>query len=322
MSDTYIMQGIFRTIKRKIDAILGLYVTSGRCVFTTTNLEESISIEANFHGMDYILGINIDSKRYISGKKMTQAKMEDHHILHTLLNVIVKQAFRETNLRQIGRQPRFFDMSKAIEIAGSGLHACPGFRASAFNYTSGIAIVIDNINKFMSNITCLSRINEIFNSPEIKDKEGRIMKEFQYKSVIGAYGHKKTYIVEDIDFKKNPVTMRFETNDGKKLSIAEYFLKTYDMKITDMRQPLLVVKINGKECHIPSEFCTIDGVPESIREDPRRMRDVLASCRKNPAQKFKAIQDFSRDLFGQKALQDWGIMIESEPMEIASHILP
>lgn len=99
MSDTYIMQGIFRTIKRKIDAILGLYVTSGRCVFTTTNLEESISIEANFHGMDYILGINIDSKRYISGKKMTQAKMEDHHILHTLLNVIVKQAFRETNLR-------------------------------------------------------------------------------------------------------------------------------------------------------------------------------------------------------------------------------
>ena len=116
--------------------------------------------------------------------------------------------------------------------------------------------------------------------------------------------------------------MRFETNDGKKLSIAEYFLKTYDMKITDMRQPLLVVKINGKECHIPSEFCTIDGVPESIREDPRRMRDVLASCRKNPAQKFKAIQDFSRDLFGQKALQDWGIMIESEPMEIASHILP
>ena len=104
--------------------------------------------------------------------------------------------------------------------------------------------------------------------------------------------------------------MRFETFDGKKMSIAEYFMKTYDMKVTDMKQPLFIVKINGKDCHIPPQFCTIDGVPQAIREDPRRMRDVLASCRKNPAQKFKAIQDFSKELFSQKALQDWGIIIE------------
>ena len=52
------------------------------------------------------------------------------------------------------------------------------------------------------------------------------------------------------------------------------------------------------------------------------MRDVLAACRKNPAQKFKAIQDFSKDLFKQKALKDWGVIIESEPIEIGSQILP
>jgi ABC-type multidrug transport system fused ATPase/permease subunit len=174
-------------------------------------------------------------------------------------------------------------VSKAIEVEGSGLQACPGFRASAFNYTSGLAIVLDNINKFISNKSCLERIHEIMDDPNIRDKVSRIQLEFQFKTVIGGYGHKKTYIVEDIDFKKNPVTMRFESHDGKKMSIAEYFLKTYDMKVTDMKQPLFIVKINGKECHIPPEFCTIDGVPQTIREDPRRMRDVLASCRKNPA---------------------------------------
>lgn len=82
------------------------------------------------------------------------------------------------------------------------------------------------------------------------------------------------------------------------MSIAEYFVKSYDLKVTDPKQPLFVVKINGKECHIPPEFCNIDGVPESIREDPRRMRDVLGATRKNPMQKFKAIEDFSYDLFG------------------------
>ena len=65
---------------------------------------------------------------------MEMAKMEDHNIIHNLINIIIKQAFRDTNLRQIGKQPRFFDVSKAIEVEGSGLQACPGFRASAFNY--------------------------------------------------------------------------------------------------------------------------------------------------------------------------------------------
>lgn len=323
MSDAYIMQGIFKAIKRKVDAILGLYVTSGRSVFTTTELEESLSISAEFKGIKYDIVISVESKRYFSGKQISEAKMEDHNVMHTLLNIIVKQAFRETKLRQIGKQPRFFDMSKAIEIEGvQGLQACPGFRASAYNYTSGMAIVIDNINKFISNKTCLERINEIMNTAEIRDKQSKILQEFQYKTVIGVYGHKKAYIVEDVDFKKNPVITRFETHDGKKMSIAEYYLKTYDLKVTDTRQPLLVVKINGKDCHIPPEFCTIDGVPQTIREDPRRMRDVLASCRKNPAQKFKAIQDFSKDLFSQKVLKEWGVIVDTQPLNIESTVLP
>jgi hypothetical protein len=99
-------------------------------------------------------------------------------------------------------------------------------------------------------------------------------------------------------------------------------LKNYDLKVTDPKQPLFIVKINGKECHIPPEFCNIDGVPETIREDPRRMRDVLGATRKNPMQKFKAIEDFSYDLFGQKALKDWGVIIDSEPIQIESQILP
>jgi hypothetical protein len=52
------------------------------------------------------------------------------------------------------------------------------------------------------------------------------------------------------------------------------------------------------------------------------MRNVLQACRKNPTQKFEAIQEFSKDLFKQKALKDWGISIEAEPITIQSTILP
>jgi len=99
MSDAFIMQGIFKAIKRKVDMILGLYVTSGRAVFTTTELNENVLITTDFRGIKYDIIINAENKKFFSGKQLTQAKMEDHNIIHNLLNIIVKQAFRETNLR-------------------------------------------------------------------------------------------------------------------------------------------------------------------------------------------------------------------------------
>lgn len=99
MSDSYIMQGLFKNIKKRVDVMLGLYVTSGHSVFTTTDLADDILITTKFRDIEYNICINAESKKYFSGKQLNNAKMEDHSIMHTLLNIIVKQAFRETNLR-------------------------------------------------------------------------------------------------------------------------------------------------------------------------------------------------------------------------------
>lgn len=60
-----------------------------------------MTFEVNFRGIDYRVFIDVETKHYFSGKGV--GKMEDHSVIHTLLNIIVKQAFRETNLRQIGK---------------------------------------------------------------------------------------------------------------------------------------------------------------------------------------------------------------------------
>jgi Leu/Phe-tRNA-protein transferase len=90
MSDSYIMQGVFKACKKKADAILGLYIQSGRNVFTTTNLEETVTMNVKFREIEYTIIIDAESKKYISGKNMHLTKMEDHSIVHTLLNIIVK----------------------------------------------------------------------------------------------------------------------------------------------------------------------------------------------------------------------------------------
>jgi hypothetical protein len=53
MSDSYIMMGIFKQLKKQLDAILGLYVQSGRSVFTTTDLTESVTFNPMFRGIEY-----------------------------------------------------------------------------------------------------------------------------------------------------------------------------------------------------------------------------------------------------------------------------
>jgi hypothetical protein len=197
--------------------------------------------------------------------------MEDHNVFHTLLNIIIKDAFRGTSLKQIGKAPKFFDMQKGVSLPDSGLMMWPGFKASAFSYQSGITLVIDNINKFMSTVSCLDRINEIFER-DGKYAQAKILKEFKGKSIVAQWGNKKTYIVRDVIFTLNPLTHTF-CHDGNVISVAQYFVATYGLKVKDPKQPLFQV---GDNVVLPPEFCTIDGVPECIRANSMLMRNVLA----------------------------------------------
>lgn len=95
----------------------------------------------------------------------------------------------------------------------------PGFRASAFAYETGITLVIDNVNKFMSTISVLEKINEIRREYP-KDKDGtskfqsKVRELFVGSSIIANWGNKRTYNVDNIDFDKNPVTRWFTNDDG------------------------------------------------------------------------------------------------------------
>ena len=80
---------------------------------------------------------------------------KDNDVKQTVLNLIINQAFRETNLRQIGKSPRFFDINKAIDLSRQGLMIMPGFKASAFQTQMGCMLAIDNVFKFLCTTSCL-----------------------------------------------------------------------------------------------------------------------------------------------------------------------
>ena len=142
---------IMCSARKKLELVIGLYVESGRTIFSSQDLEESLTIDTELEGNKYKVLVNVDSKVYFSDKMLKSSKMEDHNVIHNVINNILKRAFRDIkNLRQIGKHPRFFDRDRATEFNDGLVLACPGFRASAFNYQSVMAVVVDSINKFIS----------------------------------------------------------------------------------------------------------------------------------------------------------------------------
>jgi hypothetical protein len=89
--------------------------------------------------------------------------------------------------------------------------------------------------------------------------------------------------------------MTFE-HQGDVISVAEYFLRCYNKKITVQKQPMFLVQVAGKSHYLPTEFCLLDGVPDSVRKGPG-MRDALAQTRIDPQEKTRRIQAMVKELF-------------------------
>ena len=156
-----------------------------------------------------------------------------------------------------------------------------GFKASAFQSELGCTLAVDNIFKFMSTTTCLDRICEIKRNAATDNQFKQMVRlEFSGQSVIADWGNKRTYHVEDVSFENTPTNTRFLWND-REVTIAEYFQAAYGKSVSNFNQPCFLVKVGEQQHHLPSEFCLLDGVPDSIRKGAG-MRDALAMTRISP----------------------------------------
>ena len=160
------------------------------------------------------------------------------------MNIIVKQAMSETGMLQFGHRPRFFDASCPLDVNELNMQIWSGFKASACRYDNGCALIIDNCARFMSTKSVLDRIHNLYDDimvdqsmskQQLDQFQEACRREFIGSSVIANYGTKRTYIVKDIRFDQGPTTTFFEMKDGSQISVAKYFFKQYNLKITDKK---------------------------------------------------------------------------------------
>lgn len=90
MADAYIIQSIFRTIRKKLEMIVPLFVISGRSLYTCEDLQDTLLFETDFRGMHYTVIINTDSKTHFNGSTLQSSKMSDNNVVFNLINIVIK----------------------------------------------------------------------------------------------------------------------------------------------------------------------------------------------------------------------------------------
>lgn len=199
-----------------------------------------------------------------------------------------------------------------------------GFKATAYKYSTGCNLIIDNCCRFLSSDSVLQYIQDVYDKTREKRSDLGKLEHVQFfqntirndligQSVIAQYGNKQTYIVKDVIFDQSPVNSFFNWKNNQKVSIASYFFKQYGLKITDKKQPLLDVGPGTKRTLVCPEFMRLNNIPDTIRNNPMAMKDLLAGTRLSPDEKMHKIQGMIEMLNNVKTWKEWDIQIESKP---------
>jgi hypothetical protein len=107
------------------------FVFVGSNLFSTSTFDVPITIETAvpFYGRQYTIVIEKCSAFLLDD--LNNSKMEDHPIALSFINSIIKNSLRNSQLRQIGRNPRFFMPARA-KVFQSQVETWPGFFTSSW----------------------------------------------------------------------------------------------------------------------------------------------------------------------------------------------
>lgn len=157
--ETFQKYKIINAHTQQLKQIFLQFVFVGSNLFSTSDFDSQITLETTmpFYGRYYTIVIEKCSAFLLDD--LNNSKMEDHPVALSFINSIIKNSLRNSQLRQIGRNPRFFMPARA-KVFQSQVEMWPGFFTSSWIFQRGLYLIIDNISKFLSVDNCLVLIQD------------------------------------------------------------------------------------------------------------------------------------------------------------------
>ncbi|XP_035226356.1 piwi-like protein Ago3 [Stegodyphus dumicola] len=244
-----------------------------------------------------------------------------------LYNLLFRKVMRILKMTQVGRN--YFDPQGGIPVPKHRLEIWPGYVTAVQEYEGGVMLNCDASFRVLRSVTAHDLMHEA------SKQRGGDMRDAITKDLIGCVVltryNNKTYSVDDIAWDMNPCST-FVSHNGGEISFVEYYRRSYDIEIKDMKQPLLVSKTKKKKeneetkliCLIP-ELCYMTGLTDAMRNDFRVMKDIASFTRINPTSRQLTLQKYidnvNQNSEAKACFLSWNLELDPRPLNLEGRLL-
>lgn len=150
-------------------------------------------------------------------------------------NNIFNHVMQELRLVQIKRH--HYDPMSKISIPTHKLELWPGHVCAIQDFDGGLMLTCDTSHRVLRTNTARDLLYELYRSDDEnfeKNAKARLL-----GAIVLTRYNNKTYKIDDIDFKRNPMH-EFTDSSGRSQTYKDYFLRHWQLEIKDEKQPLLM----------------------------------------------------------------------------------
>ena len=146
--------------------IFNAYITSGFMMFSNTHVKEEVDLESEADGEEYAISLQYSGSFNF---KLGHNSLVNREAF-IFVNILMKRLLRESNLKQLGRLPRFYKPSMAKMIDLYNLEMWPGYLTSVKLTESRTLLLIENVNKFFQRRNTLEIMADLKNEHRSKEE--------------------------------------------------------------------------------------------------------------------------------------------------------
>ncbi len=347
--NTPLRKRLIRGMRESLESVFGKrFIFTGTLLYSTQDKSEGpVILKTAENSVEY--SIEFRRAHVISLFDITNPHKDPKkaQTANTFFNILIKSLLNSLNMVPVGRTRKYLMPSEATQINEYSLQIWPGYRTSVRLCDNGLLLEVDHVSRILSQKSALQALKELRDQVRGGDFQAEAKNFFRDKSVIAWYGNKANYPISDVDFTLNPNTYRFSTPEGM-VTVIDYMKKKYGIVIKDTAQPLLVHTKRARDkpdekVYLVPEVCGLTGLPEDIHSDFRAMKQIALYTKLSPDNRTERMQKLLKGFMRMdvdhtkkpgealkkmpppqpgELLANWGLTIESTPVEVEGRILP
>ncbi|XP_045534719.1 piwi-like protein Siwi [Papilio machaon] len=219
----------------------------------------------------------------------------DYHYLQ-IFNLIIRKCFRLLQLQLVGRD--FFNPEAKVDIPEHNLQIWPGYKTTINQYEDRILMVTEITHKVLRLDTVQQILREYINTKG--DNYKQLFVEAITGQIVMTDYNKKTYRVDDVAWNVTP-NATFRMRDGD-ISYIDYYYKKYNIRINDLRQPMLISRSKAREVragmpelvYLVPELCRMTGLSDTMRANFQLMKSLAVHTKVGPDVRIRKLLEFNR----------------------------